>query len=180
MKTLKVKNRSNSNVGYSIPEVGEVRNIRRDFAPKEVKEISPKEIEALRFTPGGEVLLNKFFQILDEEYVAANMVVEPEYFMSEEDVKNIVLAGDINEFLDCLDNAPQGVIDLIKEYAVSLPCNDVAKRNAILEKTGLDVGKAIEISKPEPSKDEGENVEGSHSNTNSKRRASTPKYNIIK
>ena len=37
------------------------------------------------------------------------------------------------------------VIELIKEYAVTLPLNDVAKREALLEKYDYDVNKVIEI-----------------------------------
>jgi len=36
--------------------------------------------------------------------------------------------GSLDEFLDCLDFAPEGVTDLIKTLAVELPLNDVAKR----------------------------------------------------
>jgi hypothetical protein len=53
--------------------------------------------------------------------------------------------GSLDEFLDCLDFAPEGVIDLIKTLAVELPLNDVAKREAILNKTGFNVDNAIRI-----------------------------------
>ena len=52
----------------------------------------------------------------------------------------------MSQFLDCLDFAPQGVIDTIKKVAVQIKLNDVAKRQAIKDKTGFDVTKAIEIS----------------------------------
>ena len=35
------------------------------------------------------------------------------------------------------------VIDLIKKFAVTLPLNDVEKRQALLNKTGFDVSKAL-------------------------------------
>ena len=59
-----------------------------------------------------------------------------------------------DDFLDCLDFAPVGVIDLIKQLAVSLPLNDMEKREAIKNKFGFDVTKAIENSKI----DEEENI----------------------
>ena len=65
--------------------------------------------------------------------------VEPEYWLDDEGVKNLLLKGSLDEFLDCLDFAPSGVIDLIKKYAIALPLNDVAKREALLKKTGFDV-----------------------------------------
>jgi hypothetical protein len=51
--------------------------------------------------------------------------------------------GTQEAFLDCLDFAPQGVIDLIKKYAVSLPLSDYNKRQALKQKTGFDVDVAL-------------------------------------
>jgi len=53
--------------------------------------------------------------------------------------------GSLDEFLDCLDFAPSVIIDMIKVLAVELPLNDVSKREAIKDKLGFDVTKAIEI-----------------------------------
>jgi len=53
--------------------------------------------------------------------------------------------GSLDEFLDCLDFAPEGVKDLIKNLAVELPLNDVAKREAIFNKLGFNVDNAIRI-----------------------------------
>ena len=55
--------------------------------------------------------------------------------------------GSLDEFLDCLDFAPEGVKDLIKNLAVDLPLNDVAKREAIFNKLGFNVDNAIRIKK---------------------------------
>ena len=65
------------------------------------------------------------------------MDTEPEYDMSEQDVIEALKSASLDEFLDILDFAPQGVLDLIKHHAVTLPLNDVAKRDAILEKTSI-------------------------------------------
>ena len=73
--------------------------------------------------------------------------VEIEYYYDEDKVKDLLINGSIDEFLDCLDFAPSGVIDLVKNLAVTLKLNDYTKREAILEKTGFDVTKAIEINK---------------------------------
>jgi len=53
--------------------------------------------------------------------------------------------GSLDEFLDCLDFAPDVVKDMIKDISVTLPLNDVAKRDAIKEKLNFDVARAIEI-----------------------------------
>ena len=65
-----------------------------------------------------------------------------------------MLNGSLDEFLDCLDFAPEGVRELIKVLAVELPLNDVAKRKAIFEKLGFNVDKAIEIEQESADADE--------------------------
>nr|DAI51153.1 MAG TPA: hypothetical protein [Caudoviricetes sp.] len=120
-----VKNRSTSIAIYKIPE----DNIRREFAPGETKRIAFGELEKLTYQPGGTELLTNFLQILDQEPTTTlNIHREPEYDLSEEQIKDLILNGSIDEFLDALDFAPIGVIDLIKSYSVSLPVADLAKR----------------------------------------------------
>ena len=46
-------------------------------------------------------------------------------------------------FLDILDFAPQGVIDLIKKLAVELPLGDTYKLEALYKATGFDANAAI-------------------------------------
>ena len=55
--------------------------------------------------------------------------------------------GSLDEFEDCLNFAPKGVLEIIKDVAVKLPLNDVAKRDLILKKLGFSVANAIEITK---------------------------------
>lgn len=139
---VKVANRDSGSVGYSIPEMG----IKRIYQPGETKEITMEELRKLSYLPGGQTLINDCLVVYDKEALAElNPDYEPEYFYSEEDVKNILLRGTLAEFLDCLDFAPEGVIELIKQQAVKLEINDLAKRKAILEKTGFSVTKAIEV-----------------------------------
>ena len=52
--------------------------------------------------------------------------------------------GTQDEFLDMLDFAPAGVMDMIKDYAVTLPLTDLYKVEALRKKTGFDSAKAIE------------------------------------
>ena len=70
---------------------------------------------------------------------------EPEYHYSENDVKQLLTTGTLDQFLDCLDFAPDVIKDMIKDLAVELPLNDMAKRKAIQDKMGFDVTRAIEI-----------------------------------
>lgn len=135
-----VKNRSSSMVGYTVPEL----NVRREFQPGETKKIPFKELEALSYQPGGVELMQDYLQMMAEAVTQElNLPTEPEYYMSEEQIKELLLTGSQDAFLDCLDFAPEGVIELVKKYAVELPLNDVRKRDALKEKTGFDVTKAI-------------------------------------
>lgn len=136
-----VKNRSASVVVYRIPET----NLRREWAPGETKRISFDELEKLTYQPGGHELIENFLQILNKEVTNDLSVhTEPEYNMSEEQVVDLILNGSLDAFLDALDFAPIGIIDLIKSLSVSLPITDINKRRALKEKTGFDVDKAIE------------------------------------
>ena len=135
-----VKNRSSSVVVYRIPET----NLRREFQPGETKKIPFGELEKLTYQPGGHALLEEFLQIVDEA-VTDNLNVhrEVEYDMSETQIRDLLTHGSLDAFLDALDFAPIGVIDLIKTMSVSLPLEDYNKRKALLEKTGFDVDKAV-------------------------------------
>lgn len=136
----KVKNRSTSMVVYKIPET----NIRREFQPGEVKSIPYGELEKLTWVSGGREILENFLQILEEDVTnGLNLRREPEYNMSEEQVKKLLLTGSLDAFLDALDFAPMGVIDLIKSLAVSLPLQDLNKRQALKRVTGFDVDAAL-------------------------------------
>lgn len=139
---IKVTNRDSGSVGYTIPELG----IHRKFQRGEVKEIRMEELRKLSYLPGGQVILNDCLVVHNEEALKElNPDYEPEYFYTEEDIKKLLLTGTQAEFLDCLDFAPEGVIELIKQLAVKLEINDLAKRNAIMDKTGFNVSRAIEI-----------------------------------
>lgn len=150
-----VKNRSSSIVIYRIPE----DNIRREFAPGETKRISFGELEKLTYQRGGREMLEQFLQI-GEEIVTSNLNVhrEVEYDMSENQIRDLLLRGSLDAFLDALDFAPLGVIDLIKSMSVSLPLTDLNKRRALKEKTGFDVDKALAHLEEERA-EEGEHIE---------------------
>lgn len=138
---MRVKNRSVSVVGYTIPD----QHIRRRFVPGEIKDVPADELNQLMYQPGGHYLLANYLQIHKDDLKQLDSMAKPEreYFLSEEGVKDLLNKGSLNEFLDALDFAPQGVIDLIKNYAVSLPLNDISKIDALRKKTGFDAAKAL-------------------------------------
>ena len=142
-RQVKVLNRTSGMVSYTIPEM---QNLRRLYQSKEEKIVSFEELRRLMYIPGGETILREHLIIEDKEAIEAlGMQVEPEYFYTEEDILRLFEKGSLDQFLDCLDFAPKGVLDMIKSLAVETELNDIAKRQAILDKTGFDVTKAIEL-----------------------------------
>lgn len=146
-----VKNRSASVVVYSIPEDG----IRREFAPGEEKIIGRAELDKLTYQAGGRELMTNFLQIKNvgvrEEL---GIHTEPEYDYSEEQIMELILNGSQDAFLDCLDFAPTGIIDLIKEMSIMLPMTDTRKIEALRNKTGFDVEVALKNKAAEAKEDE--------------------------
>ena len=146
-KVYLVTNRSAGLVGYALPEMG-IKN--REFQPGETKKISAEELMNLSYRPGGTVLMRDYLIIQDpearEELVGK---VEPEYNMTPEDVKNLILRGSMDEWLDCLDFAPQGVIDLVQTLSIELPLTDTQKMATFKEKKGIDLARAIRAKEEE-------------------------------
>lgn len=141
---IKIKNRSDSFAGYGIPEM----HLRREFSPNETKEVDSQEIEKLAYQPGGQELLDKYFIILDEkvaEKISPTVSGEPEYKYSEEEIKELLVSGSYDQFLDFIDFAPQGAIDIAKNLAVKY-ATDTRKMEALYKATGFNVLKAKELS----------------------------------
>lgn len=150
-REVKLTNRDNGKVGYTIPDTG----AHREFSPGETKTVTFDEIEKLAWTAGGRALLKDYLIIEDEEVVAEILgQIEPEYYYTDETVKTLLTEGTLEQLQDTLEFAPKGVIDLVKKEAVDLPVNNVAMRKEILNKTNFNVDKAIEIKEASQSEDE--------------------------
>ena len=178
-----VKNRSGSHVVYSIPEMG----VRRSFAPGEVKKVTFEELEKLTYQAGGMEILTRFLQIQSGEVLNSfNMRVEPEYHMNEQQIAQLIARGSLDEFLDALDFAPDGVIDLIKRMSISMPLTDYNKIAALKEKTGLDVEAALKNIRAEK-EDEKKSIDDSNGAPQRRvkkdevpeGRRTAPKYNVV-
>ena len=182
---IKVTNRDNGSVGYSIPDLG---NLERVFTSGETKEVTMEELRKLSYSIGGKVILDEYLIIHNEEAIAELLgTVEPEYYYQEEDVKNLLEHGSLDELKDCLDFAPEGVIELIKKIAVETELPDTLKRAAITKKTGFNIDNAIMVNRvmDEPIAEE-KNEEKvrrtapiSISEETKTRRANLPKYNVV-
>lgn len=167
---IKVTNRDNGHVGYTIPDLN---NLTRTFTANETKEIPMIELRKLSYIPGGRMIL-KDYLVLDNQEAIEELLseVEPEYYYKEEDVKKLLTEGSLDALKDCLDYAPVGTLDLVKKVAVELPLNDVAKRKAILEMTGFNVDSAIMINE--------ETKEDDNKNETMVRRVNETKNEVVK
>ena len=146
-----VTNRSASSVVYSIPEDG----IRREFSPGETKKIKYGELEKLSFQDGGKALIGHYFLLRSAEALQnLGIPTEPEYYMTEDQVLDLIKTGSLDAWLDCLDFAPEGVIEMVKKLSVSVPLNDYEKRRSLKEKTGFDVDAAIRHNEEEREEEE--------------------------
>ena len=146
-RIIRVVNRDSGGVGYRIPDMG---NLRRQFQSGETKELTFEELQKLSWVPGGDYILRNCLVMYDEEAVEELLGhVEPEYYYTRKDIKNLLEAGTMDQFLDCLDFAPAGVLDMIKTIALELPLTDTRKIKAIEDKLHFNVTKAMELAADE-------------------------------
>ena len=139
---VKITNRYDGMAGYEVADLG----INRLFMAGETKEVTAEEVRKLSYSIGGKALLQDFLVIDNPELVSEILgTVEPEYYYTESDVKNLLEKGTLAELQDCLDFAPEGTIELVKKVAVETKLNDIQKRSAILEGTGFDVNTAVMV-----------------------------------
>ena len=138
---LQVTNRSNGIVIYSVPDM----HVSREFNRKETKKIPYGELLALAQQPGGRELIYNYLFVQNAEALenALNIKEQPEYWLKESDIPKWINTCSLNEFKDALDFAPEGIISLIKKYAVEVPLNAADKREALKEQLKFDVDKAI-------------------------------------
>lgn len=170
-ETVKVLNRFLGQTTYVIPEL----HIRRTFQRGAEQEVPFKELQYLKYQAGGDEMLRNILMIEDEEALEKLVgEVEPEYHYTESDVENLLLNGSLAQLEDALDFAPLGVIELIKEKAVSLKISDINKRDAIAKKTEFNVTNAINNIELEKKAEQEEASEAADKKENSSGRRTQP------
>ena len=140
---VEVTNRNNGITGYTLNS-----GMERIFNINETKKIPLEELQEVEAMPGGEYLLRNYLMIKDKtalDYL--NVEPEPEYFYTENEIKELLLNGTLDQLEDCLNFAPQGVLDILKDKAVSLEIPDMRKRDLISKKLGFNIDNAIKIEK---------------------------------
>ena len=181
-KMIKVTNRANGVVGYSLPDL----RLHRNFQPGESKNIALDELIQLQYIPGGEYTLKNLLIVNDKSALeeVLNIIAEPEYFYTEADVVNLLKTGTLDELKDCLDFAPKGVIEILKSKAVELEIPDTQKREAISKKTGFNIENAIMVNRimnagpQETSEEDKPKTRRTTPAEKGGRRAAAPKYKV--
>lgn len=146
-KMVKVTNRSGGTVVYNVPEMA----IRRVFSPREVKTVTYDELVQLSYQEGGRALIYHYLLVEDPDVLheMINGQEEPEYWLTADKIPGWLNTCPLDQFIDALNFAPQGVKELIKDYSVSIPLNDVQKRKKIKEILEFDVDSAVRAKEAE-------------------------------
>lgn len=148
---VEVTNRKACTTGYTIEDYNlQGGHLTRSFAPGETKIVTVGELESLLATQGGQRIFDNYLFVKDQEilsYLNHNQEMEPEYFYSDEDIKNLILNGSVDEFEDCLNFAPVGVVERVKQLALQLEMPDHNKRKVLFEKTGYNLDNNLIINK---------------------------------
>lgn len=136
-----VTNRNNGTTGYTL-----TNGFRRQFAIGQSKDVDIAELKELIGIPGGEYILQNYLVIEDQAALSyLNLHTEPEYFYTEKEIKELLLQGSLEQLEDCLNFAPEGVLDLIQSIAIDIKLPDVRKRDLIFKKTGFNISNALTV-----------------------------------
>ena len=171
---IEVRNRNNGSTGYSLDG-----GFHREFEPKEVKKVPFSELKQLTYTNGGQFILDNYLVVESKEALELlNMEVEPEYFYTENDVKEILFNGSMDAFADFLDFAPEGAIEIAKTIAVNEQIPDVRKRDALSKRTGLNITNAIMVNEVMNSEEETKEPETKQRRVAVEKKEAAPKRRV--
>ena len=122
----------------------------RLWAENEVKKITFAELKRVSYLPGGAELLRDYLVIEDPAAIEAlnvgiDIQEQPEYLYTENEIRDLLFNGSLDELKDFLDFSPDGGIEIAKQIAVNEELPDMRKRKIISEATGFNINTAIEI-----------------------------------
>ena len=144
---INVRNRNNGTTGYTLADGAKETRL---WAENEVKKITFAELKRVSYLPGGAELLRDYLVIEDPAAIEAlnvgiNIQEQPEYLYTENEIRDLLFNGSLDELKDFLDFSPDGGIEIAKQIAVNEELPDMRKRKIISEATGFNINTAIEI-----------------------------------
>ncbi len=183
-RKVKVWNRNSANTVYYIDEL----RMLREFSPAgqhgDVLMIPVSELQALSYIQGGHTMLTQHLLIKEQEVCEfLGIPVEPEYYYGVEEVKTLLNEGSLEQLMDCLEFAPQGVKDLLVKYAVEDKVDSHEKRNLIGKAMGVDISARIRNNVMSEVDANGEEVKAPQSRRATpikpKQEETATKYNVV-
>lgn len=142
---IPVRNMVNHRVVYTIPE----EHKRVVFEPFQERKIRAGELRALNYTIGGSILLRNYLCVKsDDMRIEFNVPSDQiEYDWTKQDIKHVLLDNDalIEQLEDALDFAPQGIKELIVDYAVEWKIPDSNRRKIISKMMNVNIDEMIKF-----------------------------------
>ena len=144
---INVRNRNNGTTGYTLADGAKETRL---WAENEIKKITFAELKRVSYLPGGAELLRDYLVIEDPAAIEAlnvgiDIQEQPEYLYTENEIRDLLFNGSLDELKDFLDFSPDGGIEIAKQIAVNEELPDMRKRKIISEATGFNINTAIEI-----------------------------------
>ena len=141
MKMVPVTNRDNGEVVVVLSNDKLIH-----FNAGETRKISLEDLAEMRSGEGNRVLLKDYLMIKDQQALDyLEIETEPEYFYTKEEIRVLLETGTLEQLEDCLNFAPEGVLDILKDVALSIELPDTRKRKLISQKTGYDIDNIIRV-----------------------------------
>ena len=137
---VEVQNMTSGTLSYRLPS-----GPYRLFSNNMRMTVTAGELRELATTQGGRVLLQSHLSVHNPELAREFGVDEDtvEYTWTEEDIRRVLTEGDMDELLDALDFAPEGIVEELARKAVEWKIPDNNKIKAISEATNLDIASQI-------------------------------------
>ena len=152
MKMVSVTNRDNGGVTCRLSN-----NKRISFNIGETKKVPLDDLIELKSSDGGAAALREYLVINDKEALRIlELSPEPEYFYTKTEIKQLLENGTLDQLEDCLNFAPEGVLDLLKDIALDMELPDTRKRKLISQKLGFNIDHILntkELLNTEPEKE---------------------------
>lgn len=138
LRKIFVTNRSRGTVVYRIPHLRVERIWKK---PGDVLQIPIDELIEVTMIPGGKRILEQYLMISDQEVLDLIFVdgIVPEYRYGPKEIEYLLYTGTNEEFLDTLDYAPKGVLDLILAMSIKKLPDTVVKVEAINKKFNVNL-----------------------------------------
>ena len=145
-KKVPVRSRTQGSVSYKLESRLAARSWQKAGT---VLYPTVEELKEVMMIPGGAYLLKNCLVIEDPEarIEVLGAEPEPEYLYGEKEIKTLLYEADDAALLDCLDYAPAGVLELVRQYAIEKLPNTMVKIQAINDKFKINLAHMADLVK---------------------------------